>query len=333
MVTNNNAARPCTEIASDFISVIIPTFQRSDALTKAVMSVAAQTLSAENVRLIVVDNNPTPQERTAIQNLSAHFKHPIEYIHTPSSGLCNARNAGIDAVSSRYVAFLDDDMIADPDWLSALLRTSKALQAGIVFGPTHALMPDPSDDRNPYLEPLFSRLLNESEACLVDRTLGMGGCLMDLSLCDLPSPVFDPQLNNRGGEDDILFDALRRKGTRVGWSPSAQCREIVPEHRTTSRYVAVRNFGFGQGPVRIHASRGLSGLSGVTYFMAAGAVQFGLYGLLYIAARARRRAISVHYLARASQGLGKVFWGKAFSPELYGKLKTRKPAASYQSIT
>jgi len=127
-------------------------------------------------------------------------------------------------------------------------------------------------------------------------------------------------LNQRGGEDDILFDHLRQTGTRVAWSAKAASQEIVPASRTTSAYVRARNFGFGQAPTRIHASRGVKGLPGILYYMVAGGVQTVLYGAAYVATVIRRKPASVKYLALAARGLGKVFWGNRFSLELYGKI-------------
>ncbi|WP_165485304.1 glycosyltransferase family 2 protein [Protofrankia symbiont of Coriaria ruscifolia] len=42
------------------------------------------------------------------------------------TGLSNARNVGIAAVDSEFVAFLDDDAVADPSWLSSLVQVAAA---------------------------------------------------------------------------------------------------------------------------------------------------------------------------------------------------------------
>jgi glycosyltransferase involved in cell wall biosynthesis len=303
------------------VSVVIPTFQRTEGLSVALRSLTTQDMNARLIKIIVVDNNPSPQERGLVEKLQAQFASPITYIHVAEAGLSNVRNAAMNAVKTRYVAFLDDDMRASPQWLSALIATSRDLDAGIVFGPALAVMPNSDDPRNVFLEPLFSRTVNLSEDGYIETTLGAGGCLLDLSRCDIPSPPFDVTLNKRGGEDDILFDHLRQSGTRVAWSAKARSQEIVPADRTTSAYVRSRNFGYGQAPTRIHASRGMKGLPGIIYFMAAGGVQTVLYGAAYVATAILNKPASVKYLALAARGLGKVFWGNRFSLELYGKIR------------
>ncbi|WP_250283467.1 MULTISPECIES: glycosyltransferase [unclassified Frankia] len=42
------------------------------------------------------------------------------------TGLSHARNVGIAAVDSEFVAFLDDDAVADPSWLSSLVQVATA---------------------------------------------------------------------------------------------------------------------------------------------------------------------------------------------------------------
>lgn len=318
---------------NEAVSVVIPTFQRSLGLSNAIKSLCTQRIAADLVQIIVVDNNPTPQERRLIESLSSLFKNPITYVHVSDAGLSNARNAAMAVVETRFVAFLDDDMLASPEWLAELLATSRKYDAGIVFGQTVAIMPNPDDVRNPYMQPLFSRLLDKNDEGLVETTLGAGGCLLDLDHCNMPSPPFDIDLNKRGGEDDILFDYLRLHGTRVAWTPTATCQEIVPERRTQASYIRSRNFGFGQGPTRIHASRGLSGVPGILYFMMTGSIQTVVYGLAYALTASLRKPASVKYLALASRGLGKIFWGERFSLELYGKIDPKPSATSEQQLS
>lgn len=314
------------------ISIVIPTFQRSAGLSAALKSLVSQTIAADRIHVIVVDNNPTPQEQASVQSAAILFHNPIQYVHVVDAGLSNARNAAMAVVKTRFVAFLDDDMLASETWLTGLLATSHDYEAGIVFGPTLAVMPTPTDARNPYLQPLFSRLIDKQDDGLVETTLGAGGCLLDLDRCALPSPPFDVELNKRGGEDDILFDQLRLQGTRVAWSSTASCLEIVPERRTTSAYIRARNFGFGQGPARIHASRGFSGLRGILYFMATGSLQSVTYGIAYGLTALCRKPVSVKYLALTSRGVGKIFWGERFGLELYGKADETPPPNSEQQF-
>jgi len=144
------------------VCVVIPTFRRSDGVRKAIESLFLQTAMNDSIRVLVVDNNPEPIEQSSMENLSTKFKHQIEYVHEPNAGVSNARNAAMEiARSSRYIAFLDDDMCVSPSWLSSLIQTSKAYNAGLFFGPTYAVMPHEDDPSNVYMAPFFERVIDK----------------------------------------------------------------------------------------------------------------------------------------------------------------------------
>lgn len=306
--------------SEDSVCVVIPTFRRSMGLRSAIESLFLQNIMAQGIRVLVVDNNTEPVEKPLIEKLSIQFNHKIEYVHEPNAGVSNARNAAMKlACSSRYIAFLDDDMCVSPEWLSYLLETSKSFGAGLVFGPTYAVMPNKDDPCNRYMEPFFERVLYKENDGYTEETLGTGGCLIDLDYCQLPSPPFNPDLNERGGEDDIFFDHLKQTGTRVAWSTKAISYEIVPVSRATRQYIWKRNFGYGQGPARIQASRGLKGLPGILYYMTTGAIQFVIFAPNLLVGKLFKRPSQSKYLALTARALGKVFWQDRFSPLLYGK--------------
>lgn len=93
------------------VSVVIPTFKRSDVLSRSIDSVLAQTYS--NYEIIVVDdNNPDSDERKNTENVMRVYadQHKIKYIkHSKNRNGSAARNTGIKASSGKYIMFLDDD--------------------------------------------------------------------------------------------------------------------------------------------------------------------------------------------------------------------------------
>jgi glycosyltransferase involved in cell wall biosynthesis len=94
--------------AQPLVSVVIPTYGRSETLVEAVRSVIKQTYT--NIELLVVDDaSPTPVEKQ-VSKLPFGSLTAVEFIrHEENRGANVARNSGIDAASGQYVAFLDDD--------------------------------------------------------------------------------------------------------------------------------------------------------------------------------------------------------------------------------
>lgn len=306
------------------VSIVVPTFQRPDGIKIALTSLLSQKVDGRVVEIVVADNDPAGSAEKAVKSFMKDSPFEIKYVHVPQPGVSNARNGALKEARGRFIVFLDDDMEALESWVQSLISTSLKFKAGIVFGPAVAKMPDPNDARNPYMEPYFSRIAKKEDEGLMTETLGTGGCLLDMNLCDMPNPPFDTSLNETGGEDDILFDHLKTGGTKVAWSPAAKSWEIVPANRATPEYIRKRNFAFGQGPTHIHANRGLRGAPGVIRFMITGAIQTCLYAPVYFLLKMVGHPAYVAYLAKTARGVGKVFWADSLSPKLYGAAVLKK---------
>lgn len=88
---------------SPLVSVIIPTFNRSIYLLKAIESVANQTY--QNIEILVVDDGSTFNYAESICN---KFENCV-YYYKINGGLSSARNFGISQAKGEFIAFLDDD--------------------------------------------------------------------------------------------------------------------------------------------------------------------------------------------------------------------------------
>ena len=85
------------------ISVVIPTFNRLIYLERAIKSVLNQTISVNEI--IIVDDGSDDGTSEFV-----HSNYPnIKYIFQSNSGVSAARNTGIKAASSNWIAFLDSD--------------------------------------------------------------------------------------------------------------------------------------------------------------------------------------------------------------------------------
>jgi glycosyltransferase involved in cell wall biosynthesis len=98
------------------------TYNRADLLDVAVTSVLAQTHSdTPPFELIVVDNNSSDATAEVVAGLTAADPR-VRYVFEDRQGLSYARNAGIGHARAALIAFIDDDLRADPDWVAAIVR-------------------------------------------------------------------------------------------------------------------------------------------------------------------------------------------------------------------
>jgi len=97
------------------ISIIIPTYNRSQIVSRAVKSVINQTFA--NFEIIVVDDCSRDETKHVIDEIS-NVDTRVKYVRTDKNiGGAAARNRGVSASQCKYVAFLDDDDEALPEWL------------------------------------------------------------------------------------------------------------------------------------------------------------------------------------------------------------------------
>ena len=85
------------------ISVVVPTYNRETKVQDAIDSIMEQSIPVTEI--IVVDDGSTDNTK----NILKKYGNKIRYIYQNNSGVAAARNTGIKAASSEWVAFLDSD--------------------------------------------------------------------------------------------------------------------------------------------------------------------------------------------------------------------------------
>lgn len=101
------------------VSVVIcaHTMKRATLLCAAVESIAAQTVKTAEI-IVVCDHNQELETFVSVRYPNVHV-----LANAGGKGLSGARNTGIRHASGDIVAFIDDDAVADSDWLEQLLAT------------------------------------------------------------------------------------------------------------------------------------------------------------------------------------------------------------------
>jgi glycosyltransferase involved in cell wall biosynthesis len=97
------------------ITVVIPAYNAGRYIERAVDSVLAQSVPADEI--IVVDDGST--DNTA--DIVSGYGSKVRYIHQQNAGASVARNTAVEAATSHWIAFLD----ADDEWLADKLRLQK----------------------------------------------------------------------------------------------------------------------------------------------------------------------------------------------------------------
>ena len=127
------------------LSVVIPTCHRHDLLARCLESLdqKRQALPPGTYEIVVSDD---ARGETAEGLIQARFPL-VRWVQGPARGPAANRNCGARAALGDWVAFIDDDCVASPEWIGALLRVIQGDGAvDVIEGRT--VMPDKID--NPF---------------------------------------------------------------------------------------------------------------------------------------------------------------------------------------
>lgn len=229
------------------VSVVVMTFNRPESLRRCLASLVAQTMSHEAFEVVVVDVSDP-----AIEGLSAEYAEKLQLIHYVGRnlGVAGNRNTGVEQSSAPFVAFLDDDCVADPRWLECLMAEVEVhpdcLVGGFVGHPVQANAYTRAgqvitDAVHAFFnpaggEPRFLPGLNFALAR--ERYLHIGGC--------------DRLFGRLAAEDRDFIDRWRLAGGRLVSRADAR---VCHEHRGTLRGFVRQYFNYGRGAWRYHSLR------------------------------------------------------------------------------
>lgn len=111
------------------VSVIIPTFKRSDYLIRAIESALNQ--SYKDIEVIIVDDNDGDNEfrEATLRNVQLYIaNNKVIYLkHEVNRGAPAARNTGLQNAQGEYIAFLDDDDEWMPEKLDKQIKLFNTL--------------------------------------------------------------------------------------------------------------------------------------------------------------------------------------------------------------
>ncbi len=241
------------------ITVILCTFNRSESLSKVLDCLAAQTFSKPVAwEVLVVDNNSSDQTHRVIEDCCLRCSGRFRYLFEPRPGKSHALNAGIREARGDILAFIDDDVIAEPAWLQTL---TSALHTGEWAGAGGRILPQGNfspprwlslKDRH-WLGTLALFDPGTQAGILTEPPLGTNmayrrevlerfeGFRLDLGPC--------PGSEIRG-EDTEFGSRVLAAGLRLRYEPSAVVFHPVSEHRLQKKYFLAWWFDKGRSDLR-----------------------------------------------------------------------------------
>ena len=101
------------------ISVVVPTYRRPDRVIRLVSALERQTLAKHRFEVVIVDNASPDDTLARLAPVADASPLDIRVFVQHRRGPAATRNAGWRAARADLVAFIDDDCVPDPNWLTA----------------------------------------------------------------------------------------------------------------------------------------------------------------------------------------------------------------------
>lgn len=112
------------------VSVIVPVYNVSDYLDECINSIIEQTYN--NIEIILVDDGSTDNS-AQICDYYKKLDDRIIVIHKKNGGLSDARNAGIEIMSGKYVTFVDSDDYLAKESIALLVKAVEIFDSDMIF--------------------------------------------------------------------------------------------------------------------------------------------------------------------------------------------------------
>lgn len=288
------------------ISLCLATYRRIDRLRVLLDDLVQQHRPPNEV--IVVDNDATGSARAVVERrreLGAPF--PIHYDIQLLQNISLTRNRSVEMASGDWIAFIDDDERAPPEWLAQLAEAAERHAADGVLGPVVPVVPTHAPD---WLRTggFYNWARMETGAVIPLNKLRFGNVLLRASLLRTTAAPFDPNYGQTGGEDGDLLTRLVQNGTRIVWCDEAIVHEPVEAARLSLRWLFRRALRGGQDFAR-HTLAGrygaITALGRVKFFLRAliQALSALLFAILNWPTNRQR---AVYWLLKAAANLGKM---------------------------
>lgn len=247
------------------ISVIVCTYtdRRWDLLLEAISALQTQTLRPHQI-VVVVDHEPA-----LLQRATTELDGVLVMPSAGPRGLAGCRNTGAQAATGSVVAFVDDDAIAEPDWLERLSDPYEDERIVAVGG---AVLPQWARSRPAWFPPEFEWVVGCTYRGLPEARApvrNLIGANMSFRREVFEHLDFFPGLGHAGGrslggeETDFCIRLAETFPARqIMYEPAARVRHHVPPDRARFAYFLRRcyNEGLSKGVLsrRVGSRAGLA---------------------------------------------------------------------------
>jgi glycosyltransferase involved in cell wall biosynthesis len=246
-----------TDRPGPIVSLLVCTFNRAKVLGQTLESLLRQEFGWGEFEILVVDNASTDDTREVAEQYSRRDPR-VRYLHEPRLGVAIARNTGAREAQAPYIAYFDDDLVAEPDCLHRLMAPFWEVRPApaAVMGRAELLW---HGARPAWFPQKYETLLSRFDRGPDARFLNAGDYLITMNVAFhretfLATGGIREDLSRKGrmficSGDNELFSRYLDRQLPVFYQPAALIWHLVPPSRQTRRWLLKRTLGEGTSQV------------------------------------------------------------------------------------
>lgn len=234
--------------SSIYATVVIPTYNRNQYVLEALQGILEQDTKIQ-YEVLIMDNACDPVLQKKVETISANTHVPLRYIPVPDVGLHNCRNLATFEGNGEVIVFIDDDIIASPQWLTGIckpfLENDAAGVGGKILPKWEGLKPEWIDAVN---HSYFS-VLDLGETCrkmkLPETPYGCNMAYRRNVIIDLEGFSPDAMGNSfiewkRGDGESGFARKVYDKGKSIYYVADGYLYHRIPSERMTIKFIRKR---------------------------------------------------------------------------------------------
>jgi hypothetical protein len=212
------------------VSVVIPTYNRGDALAPTLDALVASDLNqVGEIEIIVVDDGSPVPARSVVDSRIVSQAISLRCIRQTNAGPAAARNTGFRVARGEIVLFVDDDILLPPNAVRDHCHAHKTHPRSVIFGRCPFVEPEKLTPAFRFINSLgYDRADVKTETFIPVEILASGQISCERGLFDVENGVYRDDLATPAAEEYELSYRLRAMGIPIYMAPHIVARHDSP---------------------------------------------------------------------------------------------------------
>ncbi len=231
------------------LTVIICTYNRAYLLPETLPTIFQQNISNDRYKVLIVNNNSTDNTAQLLDGYIKRYDN-LSVFNEPEQGLGYAKNAGMNASTTEWIVFLDDDAKVPNDFVKKAL-TNININKFICFGGVY--LPWYKYGKPKWFHDKYaSNKGNLFEFNTLKKNFISGGIMAIKKSVLYKFGGFPTNLGMSGnkvayGEETLLQIRMRNSGLEIGYDPNWVIFHLVNRYKLSPWWFIKTGFASGRG--------------------------------------------------------------------------------------